>query len=58
MYGNLFFVCEDAIRAVGNDDGWGVPLGVVIEAAAVTTILKYSHKLGVFTSAENRCSSD
>lgn len=34
MVGGVAFKAEDAIRAVGNDDGWGVPLGVVVEAVA------------------------
>lgn len=34
VVGGVAFKAEDAIRAVGNDDGWGVPLGVVVEAVA------------------------
>lgn len=34
MVGDAIFKTEDAIRAVRNDHGWGVPLGVMLEAVA------------------------
>ncbi len=32
VVGGVAFKAEDAIRAVRDDHGWGVPLGVVVEA--------------------------
>jgi hypothetical protein len=34
VVGGVAFKTEDAISAVRDDDGWGVPLGVMVEAVA------------------------
>ena len=34
VVGGVAFKTEDAIRAIRNDHGWGVPLGVMVEAVA------------------------